>query len=411
LAPVRLVARHSLFWSVIVIGVFLVAELGLRVVGALSPRVAYVLRAPWDRATVRDSVLGFRMSPFLPDIDSWGYRNPPSHRPSPVLALGDSYTYGFGAPADSSWPRQLEHVLGVSVYNGGIGGYGPCEYEKILDELIVVRPRLVLLGLYVGNDLSDAYRSSYEAGRCSARRSDNPVMRRALLRLDSMKTLQARAIELGWEAPQARKSSVEEDNALRSAFVNLRLYGLLRALWYEVHLSQANAEPGSDFSRAASKPGWIAYAGPRAARTVFKRPEIFALTVDQTDPRIREGMRMLVDVISDMHQRLKGDSIDFVVVVIVDKAVIYRPVLQVEGDDLQRRIAARADLEMAINARLDSLLREAGVPVVNTTQALQVRLKKGAALFREDDDHHNNGLGYKAVSDTVKAFLVQRGWP
>ncbi len=39
-----------------------------------------------------------------------------------VLALGDSLTYGYGAPPEAAWPAQLASITGWQVVNEGVNG-------------------------------------------------------------------------------------------------------------------------------------------------------------------------------------------------------------------------------------------------------------------------------------------------
>jgi lysophospholipase L1-like esterase len=39
-----------------------------------------------------------------------------------VLALGDSLTYGYGAPPNAAWPVKLGELTGWQVENAGING-------------------------------------------------------------------------------------------------------------------------------------------------------------------------------------------------------------------------------------------------------------------------------------------------
>jgi hypothetical protein len=45
------------------------------------------------------------------------------HKPS-IICLGDSYTMGWGADQDSTYPQQLEKISGQKVLNGGVSSYG-----------------------------------------------------------------------------------------------------------------------------------------------------------------------------------------------------------------------------------------------------------------------------------------------
>lgn len=80
-----------------------------------------------------------------------------------ILALGDSFIQGIGAPYDSSCTRQLESFLmcrmpddaKVEVWNCGIGGSDPFfEYILLSERLLKYNPDLVLLNIDA-TDISD----------------------------------------------------------------------------------------------------------------------------------------------------------------------------------------------------------------------------------------------------------------
>ena len=83
-------------------------------------------------------------------------RRQPRARPVPrgatVLALGDSLTFGTGAPNDAAWPAVLAGLTGWNLINAGVPGdtsaQGLQRLPALLDEH---RPALVLVGLG-GND-------------------------------------------------------------------------------------------------------------------------------------------------------------------------------------------------------------------------------------------------------------------
>lgn len=71
-------------------------------------------------------------------MDSAGFRNtrlPGDTVSYSVLAFGDSFTEGLGAPQDSTWPVQLGRLTGQKVYNAGIMGSDPVYAYKMLKEL------------------------------------------------------------------------------------------------------------------------------------------------------------------------------------------------------------------------------------------------------------------------------------
>ena len=80
-----------------------------------------------------------------------------------IVAIGDSYTYGWGVPAEDSWPKVLERGLlargyDVEVANLGQPGASPSDYAKIaLRAIPVLEPDLVIVGLLQGDDLAQAF--------------------------------------------------------------------------------------------------------------------------------------------------------------------------------------------------------------------------------------------------------------
>ncbi len=70
-----------------------------------------------------------------------------------VLALGDSITFGTGAPADGSYPAALARLTGWQVVNAGVPGHVSAQALERLPGLLQAHaPSLLLLSIG-GNDL------------------------------------------------------------------------------------------------------------------------------------------------------------------------------------------------------------------------------------------------------------------
>jgi hypothetical protein len=116
-------------------------ELGLRWIGSDAPLLHFgtpeVYRA--------DSDLIYSRRPGAPHTNSLGLRDfevdtrPGTFR---VIALGDSYTFGFNVPPDASYPALLERELreggrvggAVDVVNAGIPGYNVDQAYRLFEE-------------------------------------------------------------------------------------------------------------------------------------------------------------------------------------------------------------------------------------------------------------------------------------
>lgn len=72
-------------------------------------------------------------------------------RGATVLALGDSLTYGYGAPPEAAYPRKLSELTGWQLINGGVSGNTSQQALARLPALMKQSPKLVLLGIG-GND-------------------------------------------------------------------------------------------------------------------------------------------------------------------------------------------------------------------------------------------------------------------
>jgi len=79
-----------------------------------------------------------------------------------ILAIGDSFTFGWGVNIEQAWCKLLEQDLRsrgarVEVINAGRSGSGPKEYLLMADELIPrLKPDLVLIGVLQGDDLAQS---------------------------------------------------------------------------------------------------------------------------------------------------------------------------------------------------------------------------------------------------------------
>ena len=84
-----------------------------------------------------------------------GARHYPGFDPgnSEIIIVGDSYTYGDEANDVETYPAQLADILGVSVANHGVGGYGPVQALLQLQEKrdLYPRARIAILGIMYEN--------------------------------------------------------------------------------------------------------------------------------------------------------------------------------------------------------------------------------------------------------------------
>lgn len=110
---------------------------------------------------VRDSRLGYAPRPDYRSLqfnhDPLGHRlngtaEPEDARP-PLLAAGDSFTYGDDVTDSETWPAALQRALGRRVVNAGVNGYGLDQTVLRAErEVAAVRPALLIVG-FIADDL------------------------------------------------------------------------------------------------------------------------------------------------------------------------------------------------------------------------------------------------------------------
>jgi lysophospholipase L1-like esterase len=71
----------------------------------------------------------------------------------PILAVGDSFTFGDEVDDAETWPAQLERMLGRPVVNGGVFGYGLDQITLRAEALLDLVPADTLIVSVIANDV------------------------------------------------------------------------------------------------------------------------------------------------------------------------------------------------------------------------------------------------------------------
>ncbi|MBI4665234.1 MAG: SGNH/GDSL hydrolase family protein [Nitrospinae bacterium] len=119
-----------------------------------EPEIGFVLR-PNVKTT-----LGFDTNRFgMRDYDRYTKKKPGGV--FRVLCIGDSFTFSLTS-LENSYPKILERALAggsnkIEVINAGVAGYGPDEEYLYLKRYgLEFEPDLVIVGFFVGNDITDS---------------------------------------------------------------------------------------------------------------------------------------------------------------------------------------------------------------------------------------------------------------
>jgi hypothetical protein len=168
-APPVLLALASVTTALIL------AEVGLRVfyqghlTGNLRPHPRYLFELiPGSRRYKRRAPIDGGQSNLV-QVDSSGYRGEelrPSKTGPRVVVYGDSYIEAEFSALNNTFVWRLQQLLSarlgrpVEVINAGVYAYGPDQISlRMEDELPHLKPDLVIVALYAGNDFGDLLRN------------------------------------------------------------------------------------------------------------------------------------------------------------------------------------------------------------------------------------------------------------
>jgi len=255
-----------------------------------------------------DAKLGFVIQPYSAGHDKWGFRNRVFHDRVDIVALGDSMTYGNCALSSYSWPALLELKTNKKVYNMGVGGYGPVQYYYLLkEEALQLKPKIVIVGLYLGNDLWDTQNIIYNYQYWRDFRDNKLITNTKQFNNDDSLPF------LKHNEPTNKIDSIKNYLAHSSILYRIMVYSILGdiARWKEATLQGTRNDK-------------IVFLEDKKhnIKTSFMSGEnIFGLDINKKE--IKEGLVKTLLLLDMMHKLCSQKNISFVVVIMPTKAMVY----------------------------------------------------------------------------------------
>ena len=370
------IRRYLANVSVLTLSIFfslLVAELGSRLILNPSDYLGVGM--------VNDEVLGAAPSPTAKaGFDEWGFRNRKVPETAEIVAVGDSHTFGNTATMDESWPSVFARVAGRNVYNMGMGGYGPNQYFYLSQtKALRLKPRMIIWGLYMGDDFENAYSITYG--------------------LDHWAYLRGHAAENVnfdiWETP-----------ASPSWHKHFRIWLSQRSIIYQLlfHTAWGGRLQGEAQIRNAPQ------LYPDVATTLVIpnknileafRPKSMLSRLDQQSAGVQEGMRITFELLKQMNEICQQKHIQFVVVVIPIKEAVFSDYLEHNSklplsDVLDRLL----ENERVARQKTIKFLSDSSIPYVDPLPALKSSVQQ-ELYARTAADMHPSKNGYRVIAETV----------
>jgi hypothetical protein len=388
----------------IVRGVFVVvnvcaAEAFLNALCAISPRACFALwadRDPRKSLMVSDEDLLFRGNPLVPEHDRLGFRNSEVPDSVDIVALGDSTTYGLHVAPTEAWPQQIAQRTGLSVYNMGFPGWGAVQYRATFERSLALKPRFVIVGFYLGNDVFDAFHATYHSRIGEDLRG--PFSASLIADLERRKPIPTLLGPLVEAAPPS------VGGLRRFLSDHSKLYGLARGLRNrgrrlnaaDPSLALFGARTWAEMkSIAAAKPNDLSVFESTSARTVFTAP-IRLLAVDQTDRRIAEGLRVTLKAFAQMARRCELANCRLLVVMIPMKEMVFEPFVSAPSEHVGFEQLMHATHQM--QKQVGDLCSAERIEFTDATSPMQYAVDTIGNPYFETPDSHPNDKGHATVA-------------
>ncbi len=348
----------------------LLARLVLDPVDYLLPQVA------------PDDFLSYRVRGYSGGHDAWGFRNIRTPESAEIVCIGDSMTYGQAAPARDSWPAILGTISGRTVYNMGLGGYGPTQYLYLMrTKAIQLHPKTVIVGFYLGNDLSDVYiqvrfnKNWSTYGKFDG--SDENVP----------------AFDLPFQPPPGKflgglRLWLSRQSLLYALLTRTSVFDFFRLR--ERRTAMAH-DPGGFFTYRDNK------------HNVFLNVS-HAGSLDLTDPRMQSAMEITKQLMLDMRSVAEKNAFRLIVALIPTKERVYAKLLNRAGYlDKYPRLADAVHDEDTTRDEIAGFLHQTNIETVDLLPALETAVDE-RDLYRLNELHPNK-VGYRVIAVTINHYL------
>lgn len=333
---------------------------------------------------IEDSALGRVIRPGTTGFDKWGFRNRTVPESADIVTIGDSHTYGNCATMDDSWPSVLGRLTGRTVYNLGLGGYGPNQYYHLFKtRALTLKPRLVVVGLYMGDDFENAFLMTY-----------------GLPHWSYLRELPAEKVNFDiWEttATLTWHKNIRVWLSRHSVIYKLVFHGPLAGrLKGELQIKQAAKLYDSATSLTIPEQNICEAFLPKG---ILRR-------LDQDSESVREGMRITFKLLKEMNEMCRKDHVQFLVAVIPTKEMVFADILRQHTElPLSDVIEKLVTNETIARKQTFGLLEEARIGYVDALPALRGAVEH-EIYARAATDMHPNKNGYKVIAEAISAALT-----
>ncbi|MBA3240175.1 MAG: hypothetical protein H0T60_03025 [Acidobacteria bacterium] len=341
---------------------------------------------------------------FTAHINSLGFRDREFDNPTiggtRIVAIGDSFTYGWGVEINQSWTKVLEENLrkkgyALEVANLGQPGASPKTYAEIAEKAApLLKPDLLVVAVLQGDDLA------------SLSAKYNQTVRKT--------------------EGHENQGQLESDNSLLQSLskVSYRLYPNflsllkgrafdqpLQTLWREQAQRVIDELTPEEKLRFDNLDGQVKNSfengelNPALLQAALKFPEFFLENFDTNEPETRLLILEMARQLARIKEAAHAQHSQVIVVSIPYK--VYASPRDLESS---RRLGLLLTPEMAVSTSADEAIKAAcvhvGLEFFEVTAGFRGKALESHLFF--DLDGHFNSSGHQTFADLLTPILEQR---
>lgn len=296
-----------------------------------------------------------------------------------IVAVGDSFTFGWGVPLEDAWPKVLEQELNrggttrSEVINFGFPGASPVDYAWMAKTAIRhFHPDLLLIGTLQGDDLIQLVEQEPQERAWTTRvgQATFPTLTR-------------------WLQPEPGPME-----SYRSVFLKSQAY--IRSTFTPVQQQRYGKLP--DLVQGCFENGLL---NPSLLQTAINQPDRFARPLTGQQQWRDQARREWTECLETLHDLCQREGVRLVVAIVPDGPYVS---------------AAAGRGMKQIGYDIPGELRTCDIPdkiITEACQALQVRCLSSTAAFRRADegdyyplDGHFTSRGHRRLARTLAPRLL-----